>query len=360
MLPTTDDIQVFILLLAWTCLSTTNPALKSRGFAYYFPTEDAMRTVMQLASFEFASGLLRVLRSAAPPTIEFFKSLPPAAGRLWAVYVLVLEKHGCIPRIYFGSATDSTTGVHNRMTTYNRRVRTGKPDSTISLYVEKSLTEGYVITHQGMVAWIPLPSAAFRDSLRAFILVLETLFALLFWGMKSRTKDYFMPRLCPWSIDSLPYHGLCTHFSINEGLVVNTALETLTPEEINAADLERKKAKNRQYIANKGEGVHAARTKAYGDQALEKQTFKCTVCDLTFRSNAKLLTHQARPIHINKAAGITKQPKGRGGSQNAITKRKHYCEPCDHAAASAKRLETHLNGPRHAKRLKTLASSSQN
>ena len=181
--------------------------------------------------------------------------------------------------------------------------------------------------------------------------------------MISRTKDYYMPALGPWPRDSFTYDGCCGHFSINEGMARNDSLtdpnESLDPEEIDRLNLERKQTRNRQYIANKGEGVHAANTKAYGDRALETQTFKCTVCDLTFRSKAKLVEHEGRQIHIDKVDKIGPLLRGRGGSQNAIRKKKHWCEICKHAAASAKRLETHLNGPRHAKKLRDIALAAK-
>ena len=133
----------------------------------------------------------------------------------------------------------------------------------------------------------------------------------------------------------------------------------LDPDEINKRDLERRQAQNRQYIANKGEGVHAANTKAYGNKALEEQRYKCTICDLTFRSNAKLLEHQERPAHLNKAVGIVRRTNGRGGSQNAVKNKKYWCETCQHAASTAKRLQIHLKARRHAKKLMDIELSAQ-
>ncbi len=102
--------------------------------------------------------------------------------------------------------------------------------------------------------------------------------------MKSRTKDYYVPALCLWPRDSLAYDGCCTHSSINEGIVGHA--ENDTPEEINCVDTKRKRVKSRQYIANKGPEVHAARSKVYREKALEEQRFKWSVCDLSFRCNA--------------------------------------------------------------------------
>lgn len=51
------------------------------------------------------------------------------------------------------------------------------------------------------------PHPGTRDGLCSILLV------------KSRTKDYYMPTLCPWKIESLEYDGCYTHFSINDTLL---------------------------------------------------------------------------------------------------------------------------------------------
>lgn len=349
--PDTEDISVFMLWLTWACLSLTHRALKNLVLDTVFPTEREMEKIMQLSPLEYAPGLLHIFRSLTAPTISYFKTLPLHLDKLWAVYLLVLEKNGHRPRIYIGSGTSSEAGVRSRMFSYDNRSR------TIPSYVETSLKEGFAITHKCLLAWTPLPLASERYALRCFFLVLECAFTLCFWAMKSRTKDYCMPALCPWPLDSFTYDGCCTHFSINEHLIGRA--ENATREEINRVDSERKRVKSRQYIANKGPGVHAANTKAYGEKALEEQIYKCTVCDLTFRSHARLLEHQKAPLHIRKASGnFNPRTAGRGGSQIAVKNKKHWCETCKHAASTAARLEIHLKGPRHAKKLRVLASSS--
>lgn len=290
--PKTNDISAHVLSLAWACLSETNRALKNLHLDAVFPAKSAMENVMHSSPHEFAPGLMQIFQSRTAPTISDFKNLPLLLDKLWAVYLLVLEKDGHRPRIYIGSGTDSGCGVRRRMLFYDRRSRTGRQSSGMPYYVETSLQEGYAITHKCLLAWTPLPLASERYKLRCFILVLESIFTLCFWAMKSRTKDYYMPALCPWPRDSLTYYGCCTHFSINEQIVGHD--ENATPEEIGNVDSERKRVKNRYYIANKGPGVHAANTRRYGDKALEEQRYECTVCELTFRSNAKLLQHEKR------------------------------------------------------------------
>ncbi|KFY63062.1 hypothetical protein V496_04224 [Pseudogymnoascus sp. VKM F-4515 (FW-2607)] len=340
--------------------STSARALKCPDFDFVFPTKSHMENVAHSSPHKFAPSLIQMLQSPTAPTISEFKKLPLYLDKLWGVYLLVLEKDDCPPRIYIGSGTSAEVGIKRRMTHYDHRSRS--PDGNISAipyFVDTCLRDGYTITHKGLLVWTPLPPPSKHVELRGYILVLETIFTLYFWAMKSRTKHYYMPTLRPWSIDSLEYHGCCTHFSINEHIVGLTDDDhNATPEEIDLAYSERKKLQSRMYIANKGPGVHAANTKKYGDKALEEQSFECTVCKLSFRSDAKRKEHEERPIHIRKAAGIVKVPAGRGGSQLATTNRKYWCETCQHAASTSTRLEIHLKGPRHAKKLRYLALSS--
>jgi hypothetical protein len=350
----TGHILSYALIMAWTILSLTDRAMKTLVFDAIFPTERVWREAMHLVPLQFASGLMLVIFSATAPTIDYFKTLPLLPDNLWAVYVLVMEQDGHRPRVYIGSGTSSAGGVKYRMRTYDRRMKR-KFSSSIPCYVNKSLDEGFTISHKGYLAWAPVPRPAHQYKLRALFLVLECMFTLIFWAMKSNDKDYFMPRLCPWPIDSFSYDGLCTHFPINEGYPTADEHAHLSPDEFDALVLERKKAKSRQYIANKGEGVHAAQTRATIQQALDSQRYFCDVCVLTFPCLAKLEAHKLLPIHINKALGITKILKGRGGSQINTLNKKFFCKDCNKALPSAKRLATHLNGPRHAKMLRVLA-----
>jgi hypothetical protein len=118
-----------------------------------------MAKTMQFFPFEFAHGLLDVLKSGTP-TISYFKMLPLHLDKLWAVYLLDLEKAGHRPRIYVGSGTAQDTGVRSRMSCYDRRSRTGIPTDGIPWHVEKSLQEGYAITPKGLLAWTSLPLAS--------------------------------------------------------------------------------------------------------------------------------------------------------------------------------------------------------
>lgn len=345
-----SNVSAVIFALAWFILSQTHVTQKSFDFSLVFPNEQAILILALLCPFQFAAGLLLVLRSPVPPTIAWFKSIPLITGKLWAVYLLVLEKAGHRSKIYVGSGRDFEKGYLRRMQQYDARIQGGSAD-TIPSYVEEALIDGYQITHKATLAWAPIPLASEKSALTAFLLLLETVFCLSFLAMLSSVKDYHLPAY-RWRLEDYTYAGCCTHFSINEGFVYDKPEEHLTREEINQAALERKQAKSRQYIANKGEGVHSANTKAYGDKALEEQTHECKPCGLTFRSNAKKLEHEGRSIHKRKVAGIKTVPKGRPCKS-------FYCDDCQWMAPNRKRLETHLAGPRHAKHLRNKEIASK-
>lgn len=310
---------------------------------------------MDPAAFNWAPGLLMTIKSDEPPTISYFGDLPMHLNT-WAIYVLVLEKDGRV-RVYIRSGTDSRIGVKSRMDQYDRRSKDPAATNGIPHYVEKSMQEGFKITSKGLLAWTSIPRTSEVWRLRCLMRVMEATFTMCFWAMKSQDKDYKMPALCPWAREAFTYAGLWTHFSINEGI---TGTPTSgTPEEINETAEERRKSKQALYIANKGPGVHAANTKAYRIAALEEQRYRCEICDLSCRSNAKLLEHRATQSHQNKAAGVGRRTAGRGGSQLAVANKKHWCEVCQHAAPSAARLATHLAGPRHAAKLRYFATKAK-
>lgn len=83
---------MLVLWLAWLCVSTTNRALKNLEFDLFFPTESAIEKILEISPFEFAPRLLQTLQSPTPPTTAYYKTLPLHLFKLWAVYLLVLEK----------------------------------------------------------------------------------------------------------------------------------------------------------------------------------------------------------------------------------------------------------------------------
>jgi hypothetical protein len=143
-------ILQLVLLITWTCLCDTPVNQKHTLFDQIIPSLEVLEELFMLASFEFAPGLFAVLQATAPPTIQYFKSLPTGPVKSWAVYLLVLEKANCRPRIYIGSGTDGRCGVHRRFCQYDS-------SSALPKYVAKALDEGYEIVHKSLICWIPIP-----------------------------------------------------------------------------------------------------------------------------------------------------------------------------------------------------------
>lgn len=92
--------------------------------------------------------------------------------------VLVLEKPGCPPCIYVDSGTQSETGLELRFRDYDEL-------RILSRFTAAAVDEGYEIVHKGVICWLPIPDSTAYVSTLALILLLEALFSIIFWAMKS-------------------------------------------------------------------------------------------------------------------------------------------------------------------------------
>jgi hypothetical protein len=130
-----------MLLITWTCLSDTPVNQKHVYFTRFLTSQVVLKEKASAVNLVFADGLLEVLQDTVPPTVAYFKTLPTDTTKRWAIYLLVLEKPKCRPRIYIGSGTNNQYGVHRRLRTYDSK-------HNLPRYVEKSLDEGYKIVHK--------------------------------------------------------------------------------------------------------------------------------------------------------------------------------------------------------------------
>lgn len=108
-------ILELVLLLVWNCLCVTPERQKHPIYVRVFPSNEVLQSVSSACSLAFAPGLFEVLQASEPPSIAYFKNLPTYCKKLWAVYLLVLEKSGYRPKIYIGSGTDSKSGAPTRL-----------------------------------------------------------------------------------------------------------------------------------------------------------------------------------------------------------------------------------------------------
>jgi hypothetical protein len=343
----------FIAAFLFNILFLTNPALKHPVFTVVFPTLAILQGILEDANVTFADGLWKTLRSKSPPAIVWFKTLQIAKGKLWGVYLHVLEKDGPFrPKIYIGGGT-SIRGVKYRLHEY-------EVWKHLPWEVQKAFDDGYAITHTGLLCWAPIPSITDKLIIRGLISLLETAFTLYFWAMVSR-KSYCMPLLCPWPLDTLEYDGLCTHFSVKEGIYGWTD-EPLTPNEVAALDAllkERRREKGAKDRTVRGRERLTADGRRHRDKNKRSKRFHCKPCDTTFTTKAKLDLHYLGKKHLRKVSGFRgKKPKRPDSARRAvrhIAEKKFYCSTCDYAAPQKLNLENHLKSARH---LRWVAESS--
>ncbi|KAK4182457.1 hypothetical protein QBC35DRAFT_395933, partial [Podospora australis] len=107
-----------------------------------------------------------VLLSAHPPSIEFFKTLPrpPSEKSVRGIYAVVMEKAECPTRSYIGSGTRIiwAGNVSGRLTEYHQY-------KNLPSRISSSMTEGYTITHQGLLYWQEMPTAPARIPIRSLM-----------------------------------------------------------------------------------------------------------------------------------------------------------------------------------------------
>lgn len=113
------------------------------------------------------------LLPTSPPTLDFFRSLTtePSRDKVWAIYVLIIEKPGEKPKL--GSGTNSLYGVRSRLANYNQR-------TLLPRFIDPAFRASYTITHRGLLCWAPIPSVTLVPSARLCFLALEAVFCILF------------------------------------------------------------------------------------------------------------------------------------------------------------------------------------
>ncbi|CAM1503754.1 Fc.00g013450.m01.CDS01 [Cosmosporella sp. VM-42] len=352
-----DDAQTIlkvVLLFAWTWLIATPLKHKLAAYALILPNYGAMEQLFSTTHLSFAPGLLDVLRAQHPPTINWFKSLPTDCKNVWGVYLLVLEKTDCQPRIYIGTGTASVGGLYKRLNSYDR-------DQLIPQHVTKSLQDGYTIMHKGVICSAPIPSTTLVPISRLLFLILESTFTFLFWAIHSPRNDGFgmssMKYMCLWPTHTLPYAGLCSHVALWELDISNLSI---SPEVLEAIEEEKKRltaarvaqwrkdqaARNPKWETEYRRAFRDANPvsiKKHKEKTLQDKRYYCEVCDYAFLKNVTLRLHLKTARHARKVDALA-------GKDHSI-----YCDVCEQAFGRQMKLDKHLKSRKHAQKVAQLA-----
>ncbi|QPC66654.1 hypothetical protein HYE67_008885 [Fusarium culmorum] len=346
------DLTRLILLLCWSLLniqSYIHPTFTTTISSY-----STLSALVELAQLTFCPGLFSTICMPAPPNYAWFKSLPSHCPKnSWGIYVLVLEKPGCTPYIYIGSGTASKQGVSARFNGH----RTG---NACPHYVLKAKRDGYTITHMALLVLCPIPALDQIPRLRVLLLLLlEAAFTCIFWSLRRRDTPHGIEYLAPWSVDSYPWDGLCSHSPLLDSAQVRPGDLNLTPEQLNQAAAIIKD-KNRIYQSNYGRAQRAnptpeytasrkavnqravPKTKAREQAAIANKTYHCSVCNVSCRNASDLRAHLKTKRHLKKTEM---------GDDD------YNCELCKDLSGDARALRRLRTACERAKR--TLSSGAQ-
>lgn len=378
-----DSFPQFLLYLVWKCLSQTPASMRNPTFNMMFRSEDELEKLLNESGVVLAPGLMDVVEGTTPPDIAWFRSLPSEfcvnTLKIWGVYVIILKKSGHKYLIYIGSGT-SSHGLRSRFANYDYRNALGR-------FVTRALDQGYTIVHKGLLCWAPKPTTENKFLLRGIMLLLEATFHIIFWSMVSRKKDYCLPHLCPWPIESLKYGGCNTHIPLIEWIRGEDL--GLTMEQISLKSMEREKKRkeskklwsaqrsleraalkksdfqawvedrrvdaerSRSYRKRNPEAARQAHKNSAAKTKLTGQ-YSCDLCNVACLGPSSLRKHKLSKRHLKN---VSKVPKSKALIRDEANRRNktYFCHVCDVALASEYDLKRHLSKDRHLRACESLS-----
>lgn len=132
-----EDVQSLLDGYTWCAVTTDAPEwLVFPLFRELLGDESAFEKINEECPLSCPPNLLETLKSATPPSLDFFRSLPDAPPKVWGIYLELLKKPGCPPGLYVGSGTRKVNGVQARFKDYDE----GKHPRL----VQSSLDKGYI------------------------------------------------------------------------------------------------------------------------------------------------------------------------------------------------------------------------
>ena len=382
----TSTIRQLVFALIWQCLCFTPKLRKAEVYARIFPS---LATIEQLTSsigLCFAPGLIELLNCSTVPTTAYFKTLPTNGTKRWAVYLLVLEKAECRPRVYIGSATNARWGVVERWGQY----RSG---NNLPVLVEEAIEDGYTITHYGLLVTMPISTMSNLGPLRALFKALEASLTHHLSALVRSSKHYIALH-DPWVNVPLDYDPLCSHSSLAEG--VRDGNDDRSPEELAALTAEKEERRRlnlreykREWAAARrndpelAEGFLAnarERTAAYKardpvrvnalkvdnyNKHKDERTYICDICNVPCGKKSGLELHKKTKDHLTRAASIT-PVRSKASTftlkthRNNIAARKFVCPVCDMARPSPSALKAHYKSKAHIKKAVAVGVDPEN
>lgn len=315
-------------------------------------TQTILQQLLSDSKLVFAPSLLAILQATTPPSISDLMALPIYVSKCWGVYLLVLMKQNYRPRTYIGSATNISGGLGKRLKNYDAK-------TALPIYVERALNEGYSIVFKGLLCWCPVPAAGIKFQVCVLLLALEAMFSFTLWAMKSRTKDYGLPTLCPWSRESIEYDGCCGHNLLKES--VHGEEDGLNVKQI-AVKMKEIDERNQAV-----DGARATINRPINRAAnLAAKKYFCEICNVNCSDSAELKRHELSEKHINAAAGIAQVLTASGSRdkvyrENNKATKKYHCNPCNKTLDVNLKLQRHNRSNMHkaaVARAKAAKSSS--
>ncbi|KAI8943450.1 hypothetical protein NX059_001459 [Plenodomus lindquistii] len=277
--------------------------------------------LLQLLGCVFDSSLMPILCSGRPPSIQQIKSMTgirqddPFWRGKWGVYIVVLEKPGCRPKLYVGSSVDSQAGLFGRVAVYFTLYSPKLPK-----YVYLATQKDWEVTYVAVPFYFTKPTTAMLLGF-AQTLVLSVKHTLTFrlWTMVGRWKN--CTSLALWKREDQEYDGANNHSCMREG----HSMEEATPEEIEQDLRERKErnyAQHRIYKANNKEKVRAVQ-KVWDEEHAEERKIK------------KRKWNDENADHVREY--------GRELAKRNKEEERFVCEGCEKPFANKTELERHRN-----------------
>ncbi|KAJ8108984.1 hypothetical protein OPT61_g7790 [Boeremia exigua] len=371
---TSSTLLELVITMVWACLQVTGS--QNRLFAQLFFAVNVVSDVAAAASLTFCPGLLEALNAKSPPSVSWFKSLPDDYRGKWGVYVLVFEKHGLLPHLYCGSATDSDDGISSRWMLYDRHnIKLGAKIDRLPRGVFKAFQAGYKIKHKGLLVTAPIPPAANVPMVRLLFYALEATMSFCFWMMD--TNKFFAYHVCcRWPLESFSYKGLCSHSALYDSI---KGRFDLSPEQLTtlAVDVAEKKrawhrayratlmatdpearlaleriyaatyrdlnrdacnARSRQYTADNLQTVRETKDRS-SKKTKESGIYSCKLCGVDCKSNWELARHNKSSSH---KTNVRKEKEG--------VIKSFVCRICNYSTEVKGSMKRHKEGKNHIKK----------